>query len=136
MSLEEKINEVNNLAYLTRAELVGDTLFIATSAERMHEVQFIGQGGKVLKTMENVPEACYVIQPEDTYVRTRIDLNERNVLYLNPITRHPSPVVEDRRLDEINRAQTALYWMVYAVAMAAFTWYFIKRTEGEKEAKQ
>lgn len=136
MSLEEKINEVNNLAYLTRAELVGDTLFIATSAERMHEVQFIGQGGKVLKTMENVPEACYVIQPEDTYVRTRIDLNERDVLYLNPITRHPLPVVEDRRLDEINRAQTALYWMVYAVAMAAFTWYLIKRTEGEKEAKQ
>lgn len=136
MSLEEKILEVNNLAYLTRAELVGDTLFIATSADRMHEVRFIGQGGKVLKTMENVDEAFYVIQDEDTYVRTSINLNERNVLYLNPITRHPSPIVEDLRLDEINMAQTGLYRFVYIVAFLALIWYLIKKAKEKKESNQ
>ena len=135
MSLEEKIHEVGNLAHLTRAELVGDTLFIATSAERMHEVSFIGQGGKALKTVENVPEAFYVIHPEDTYVRTRIDLNERNVLYLNPVTRHPTPIVVDRRLDEINEAQTWLYRLVYVVAFLAMVWYLFKKAKERKEAK-
>jgi hypothetical protein len=129
MSLEEKIHEVRDLAYLTKAQLVSDTLFIETSAERMREVSFIGQGGKVLKTQEDVHTAFYVIQPEDSYVRTQIDLNLRDVLYLNPVTRHPSPTVVDRRLDEVNWAQTVLYWVVYAVAVLAFIWYLIKKAK-------
>lgn len=127
MTLEEKIDEVSNLAYLKRAQLVGDTLFVETSAERMHEVSFVGQGGKVLKTMENVPMAFYVIQPEDTYVRTRINLNERDVLYLNPVTRHPTDQLVDRRLDEVNVAQTGLYWLVYLLAFATVIWYMVKK---------
>lgn len=133
MSLEQKINEISNLAYLTRAELVGDTLFIKTSAETLHEVSFIGQGGKVLKTVENVPDAFYIIQPEDTYIRTRINVNQRNVLYLNPITRHPAPVVEDRRLDEINKAQTWLYRLVYVFTFLAMMWYLFKKSKAKKE---
>ena len=136
MSLEKKIQEVNNLAHLTRAELVGDTLFVATSAEQMHEVSFIGQGGKVLKTMENVDEAFYVIQDEDTYVRTSINLNERNVLYLNPITRHPSPIVEDLRLDEVNMAQTGLYRFVYIVAFLAMIWYLLIKGKEKNESSR
>ena len=89
----------------------------------------------MLKTMENVAEAFYVIQPEDTYVRTRIDLNERDVLYLNPVTRHPSPIVVDRRLDEINEAQTWLYRFVYAIAFLTLIWYLIKKAKEKKEAK-
>ena len=136
MSFEDKKKEINNLAHLTRAELVGDTLFVKTSAERMYEVSFIGQGGKVLKMMKNVHEAFYVIQDEDTYVRTRIDVNERNVLYLNPITRHPGPIVEDQRLDEINKAQTGLYRFVYIVALLTMIWYLIKKAMEKKQANR
>ena len=118
---------------LTQAQLVGDTLFISTSAETMREVKFIGQDGKVLKTEENVATAYYVIQTEDTYVRTRIDLNGRHFLYLNPVTRHPSANLDDRRLDSINYAQTGLYWFVYAVALLAMIWYLIKKAK-EKRA--
>ena len=132
LSLEQKAKEALVLDYLTRAQLVGDTLFICTSAETMREVQFIGQGGKVLKTEENVGTAYYVIQPEDHYVRTRIDLNGRHFLYLNPITRHASPELDDCRLDSINYAQTGLYWVVYTVAFAALIWYLIKKAKEEK----
>ena len=132
LTLEYKIKDARALDYLTQAQLVGDTLYISTSAETMKEVQFIGQDGKVLKTEENVGTAHYVIQPEDPYVRTRIDLNGRHFLYLNPITRHPSPEVDDRRLDSINYAQTGLYWFVYAVALAAFVWYLIKKAKEKK----
>ena len=133
LSLEQKANDARSLDYLTQAQLVGDTLFISTSAETMREVKFIGQDGKVLKTEENVATAYYVIQAEDTYVRTRIDLNGRHFLYLNPVTRHPSSDLDDRRLDSINYAQTGLYWFVYAVALLAMILYLIKKAK-EKSA--
>ena len=133
LSLEQKANDARSLDYLTQAQLIGDTLFISTSAETMREVKFIGQDGKVLKTEENVATAYYIIQAEDTYVRTRIDLNGRHFLYLNPVTRHPSADLYDRRLDSINYAQTGLYWFVYAVALLAMIWYLIKKAK-EKSA--
>ena len=98
----------------------------------MRNVQFIGQGGKVLKSMDSIATAFYVIQPEDHYVRTRIDINGRNFLYLNPVTRHPSADFVDRRLDSINYAQTGLYWFVYAVAFVAFVWYLFKKAKEKK----
>ena len=126
-SLERKAELARTLPYLTRCELVGDTLFVATSADDIKEVRFIGQGGKVLKTCENVKEAYYVVLPEDAYVRTVINIDDLRLLYLNPVTRHPSPMVEDRRLDSVNWAQTGLYWLVYAVAVLAFVWYLFKK---------
>lgn len=134
LTLEYKVKDSRELPFLTRAQLVGDTLFVATSAETMREVQFIGQGGQTLKTMENIATAYYVVQPDDTYVRTRIDANGRNFLYLNPITRHPAPVPVDRRLDSVNYAQTLLYWVVYAVAFVALGWYLFKKSK-EKQSQ-
>lgn len=133
LTLEQKVEKALALDYLTQAQLIGDTLFIQTSAKTMNEVQFIGQDSKILKTEQNIATAYYVIQPEDTYVRTRIDLNGRDFLYLNPITRHPTSIVYDNRLDSINMAQTWLYWLVYAVSIVAIIWYVIKKTK-EKRA--
>ena len=132
MTLAEKAEQAHRLPYLTQAQLVGDTLFVSTSTETMTAVDFIGQDGKVLKTEENVATAWYVIQPEDHYVRAHINVNGLQHFYLNPVTRHPEPVVVDRRLDSINYAQTGLYWLVYAVAFVAFVWYLIKRVKERK----
>ena len=132
MTLAEKVEQVRNLPHLIQAQLVGDTLIISTSASVMQEVKFIGQGGKLLKTEENVGTAHYVIQPEDHYVRTQINVNGLQHFYLNPITRHSTSVVVDRQLDTINYSQTILYWMVYAVAFVAFVWYLFKKAKEKK----
>ena len=132
LTLDYKVKDAHELHHLTRAQLVGDTLFVETSAEVMEEVQFIGQDGKVLKIEENTGTAYYVIQPEDHYVRTRININGRHFLYLNPVTRHPSSDVTDSRLDSVNYAQTYLYWAVYALAIAAFIWYLFKKAKEKK----
>lgn len=132
--LDFKVEKAKKLPYLTRAELVDDTLFIETSAKKMHEVMFIGQDGDTLKTQQNVQTAFYVIQPEDKYVRTKIDIDKLHILYLNPITRHPTNIVVDRRLDSINFAQTILYWIVYAVVLVAVVWYIIKKLKKTKKA--
>ena len=133
MTLEEKVKQVKALPHLTRAELVGDTLFVATSANKMQEVKFIGQDGKVLKTEEAVATAYYVIQPEDHYVRTVINVNGLQHFYLNPVTRHPTPEPIDQRLDVVNKAQTYLYWFVYLVTLAAFVWYLFNKAKAQKE---
>lgn len=78
--------------------------------------------------------AFYVIQPEDKYVRTKIDIDKLHILYLNPITRHPTNIVVDRRLDSINFAQTILYWIVYAVVLVAVVWYIIKKLKKDSKA--
>ena len=135
LTLAQKVKEAHELHHLKRAQLVGDTLFVETSAETMRNVQFIGQGGKVLKVMDSIAAAFYVIQPEDNYVRTRIDINGRNFLYLNPVTRHPSADIADRRLDSINYAQTGLYWFVYAGAVVAFVWYLFKKSKEKETSK-
>ena len=132
-SLERKAALARTLPYLTRCELVGDTLFVATSADNLKEVRFIGQDGKVLKASENIKEAYYVIQLEDAYVRTEINIDDLRLLYLNPVTRHEASVVVDRRLYEVNWAQTGLYWAVYAVAVLAFIWYLWKKLKTEKD---
>ena len=133
MSLAEKVEQARKLPYLTMAQLVGDTLFVSTSAEKMQEVQFIGQDGKVLKTEGNVDMAWYVIQPEDPYVRTQINVNGLQHFYLNPVTRHATSIVVDRRLDSVNYSQTILYWVVYVVAFVAFVWYLFKKRKEKKQ---
>ena len=135
MTLEQKVEQVHALPYLTRAELVGDTLFVETSYDKMQEVKFIGQDGRVLKTDELVPTTFYVIQPEDHYVRTEINVNGLQHFYLNPVTRHPTPEPIDQRLDFVNQAQTYLYWFVYIVAFAALAWYLFKMAKAKKEAQ-
>ena len=134
MTLDEKAEQARKLPHLTQAQLVGDTLFVATSDETMQEVQFIGQDGKVLKTEENVATAWYVIQPDDPYVRTHINVNGMQHFYLNPVTRHATSIVVDRRLDSVNYAQTVLYWLVYAVAFVAFVWYLFKKAKEKRNA--
>lgn len=133
MTLAEKAEQVHQLPYLTCAQLVGDTLFVEISAPKMQEVQFIGQDGKVLKTEENVETAWYVIQPEDHYVRTHINVNGLQHFYLNPVTRHKTPELIDQRLDFVNKPQTYLYWFVYVVAIAAMIWYLFKMAKEKKE---
>ena len=134
MTLAEKVEQAQALPHLTCAQLLGDTLFVETSSPTMKMVVFIGQDGKVLKTEEDVETAWYVIQLEDHYVRTHINVNGLQHFYLNPITRHTTPVPVDQRLDFVNWAQTYLYWFVYIVAIAAMIWYLIKMAKEKKES--
>ena len=131
--LSFKAEKARSLPMLTRAELVGDTLFVETEAPNLKEMRFIGQGGKVLKTEQNVKSGYYVIQPEDSYVRTEINIDDLHLMYLNPVTRHLTPFPTDRITFSVNKAQTWLTRMVYVVAFAAFLWYLFTKAKAKKE---
>ena len=114
-SLKKKTQRLKEtLPYITKVELFGDTLFISASKE-FSKIVFVGQDGKELDTQKDKNTAFYVIQPEDSYVRSVLTFKDGTSLYLNPITRHESEEIVKQRLDKINYPKTILLWSLYVV---------------------
>lgn len=128
VTLETKAEKMRTeLYHLTRCELIGDSLLvIETSAPCIQVADFIGQDGKVLKHQENVSQASYAIQPNDTYVRVKLMVHNMTYFYLNPITRHTTPTPIDQSTSEINTAQTLLFYLVYVLVIILCIWRIIK----------
>ncbi|MBO4653989.1 MAG: hypothetical protein J5644_00380 [Bacteroidales bacterium] len=121
----ERLN--NNLPYLTRASLCGDTLRIAAT-KRISKAEFIGQNGHILHCETDVDEAFYTIQPTDQYVRTVLTFADGTELWLNPITRHESPdQLYHPRLDHLNYWKTGLLWITYTVIISMVILLFRRR---------
>ncbi len=131
LSIDEKAERLKNLPRLTLAKLSGDTLTISTSAKMIDTVRFIGQDGKTLATQTRVDTARYVITDKDTYVRTELVFKQGRHLYLNPVTRHATPVPADRRLDSINKPRTYMTRFIYIVAFMAMAYYLVKRIKNK-----
>lgn len=117
----------NEPCLLTRCELVGDTLFVETSAPVIQSADFIGQEGKTLKHMDQCQRAWYVIQPSDTYVRVKLAVNNTTCLYLNPITRHSAAEPVDPSTAGINWPLTIVFYIVYVLTIVLCIWRVIKR---------
>lgn len=131
-SLPDKRDRLEkDLPYLTKAELV-DTIFTVGASKMLAKVQFIGQGGKILKEVDYVDEASYNIRPEDQYVRTVLYFVDGTALYLNPVTRHDSPDIIKQRLDHISYIKTALLWLVYCFVISLIIAYISAKRRKNK----
>lgn len=127
-TLEQKIKRLKkNLPYITQVELKGDTLLIAAD-KNISKIRFIGQNGKELDTQKNIKTACYVIQPEDNYVRTELKFKDGTTLYLNPITRHDNNNIVKQRLDHINYPKTIILWTIYSIILGFIALRIIRKT--------
>lgn len=127
-TLEQKIKRLKkNLPYITQVELKGDTLLIAAD-KNISKIRFIGQNGKELDTQKNIETACYVIQPEDNYVRTELRFKDGTTLYLNPITRHDNNNIVKQRLDHINYPKTIILWTIYSIILGFIALRIIRKT--------
>ncbi len=130
-----KVERMHELPHLTRCELTGDTLWVETNAPIIEIADFIGQGGKVLKTQNMVHQAFYVIQPDDPYVRVRLRLPNLTFFYLNPITRHPSANLVDRETAFINWPQTILFYIIYVLVIISCIWWGRSKKEEARSKK-
>ena len=128
---ELKAERMRELPNLTRCELVGDTLLVETDAPIIEIAEFIGQGGKVLKTQQMVNQASYVIQPDDTYVRVKMRLPNLTFFYLNPITRHPTETLVDQETAFINMPQTILFYIIYIFVIISCIVYVFRKIKGK-----
>ena len=101
-----------------------DTLKVSVSSQAK-EIRFIGQNAIVKQTVSNVSEARYVFQVDDTYIRTEIEFNNGNTLYLNPLVRHQYQYFFDLDKAKVMKGRTYLMWAVYIIVVLAFARFVI-----------
>ena len=107
----------HDIPYLYGAKLNGDDFRVSVS-KPIRNVQFIGQNFAVLKNesfeqSDSVYSVSYQIQSSDQYVRTVVTFFDKTTMWLNPVTRHESPMIEKQRLDHVSYLWTTLLWALY-----------------------
>ncbi|MCX6249550.1 MAG: hypothetical protein NTX61_02250 [Bacteroidetes bacterium] len=115
---DKKAERAKQIPKLNSVKLDHDTLWISVSSKPM-KVEFIGQDGKIMKTVEDHPEAFYKFLPEDTYIRTVItfpnDMKGRGTrFYLNPVFRYSGERPVNSLRAEVNRTKT---WLIRLVSI-------------------
>lgn len=129
-TLEQKIKRIKkDLPFITEVKLKDDTLLISAS-KPFSNIKFIGQDGIKLNIQKNKKTACYVIRPEDNYVRAELKFKDGTTLYLNPITRHESDKIVKQRLDYINWFKTIILWGTYGIVIGFVLFRICKRHRG------
>ena len=68
-------------------KMVDNTICIRLSSP-VKNINFIGQDGKHMESVENTDTASYSFLPGDTYIRTEITMNNDSKIYLNPVIRY------------------------------------------------
>ena len=117
------------LPELQSVTLRNDTLFVAVSA-KAKEMRFIGQNAIVKQRLNNVSEGFYHFEPDDTYIRTEIEFENGNTLYLNPLVRHEYQYFFDLNKAKVMVGRTYLMWAVYILVVLAFArLVFIKKND-------
>jgi hypothetical protein len=86
---EQKKQAAAMVSFPRSVRISGDSLLVEWE-QSMQQIEFIGDSGKLLKTVTNSDIAHYLIRSEDTYVRIKLYCPEGFVYYLNPIIRSGS----------------------------------------------
>ena len=113
--------EVPELQHVT---LQNDTIFVSVSA-KAKEIRFIGQNAIVKQRVSGIYDAFYHFEKDDTYIRTEIEFENGNTLYLNPLVRHEYQYFFDLNKAKVMKGRTYLMWAVYILVVVAFVRYVI-----------
>lgn len=119
---KNNLNEVPVLEYVT---FRNDTISVYVS-DKAKEIRFIGQNAVTKKTVENSNQACYFFKDDDSYIRTEIEFENGNTLYLNPIVRHQYQYFFDPDHAFVMKGRTYLMWAVYIIVVVAYFYRVVK----------
>jgi hypothetical protein len=108
-SYEQKKKIFQQLPYIQKVSVRGDTLFVRLSV-MAESFKFIGQHGNIRKVENNKIEASYALKNNDTYIRTEITLADKTVLYLNPVFRYDG--ISIRKYDVSINWQKTWIWRI------------------------
>jgi hypothetical protein len=112
-SFDDKAKDARLVPRLDRVTVRNDTLFVAVSKNAL-KFRFIGQDGRVKKTVRFTDHAWYRILPEDTYIRTEIIFPTKyrgpgTTFYLNPVFRYNGVKPDNSLRAEFNFARTWIF---------------------------
>ncbi len=83
----ERSEDHKRIPVLKAMKLNGDTLSVRVS-QRAKLISFIGQNGVVKQMVQDTTAARYVVQADDSYIRTEILFDNGSRFYLNPVYRY------------------------------------------------
>lgn len=131
--LSEKIERIKKIPKVQQVDLIGDTLFVMADSMAT-TIDFIGQNSVIKKTVVDSKSAFYVVQDDDTYIRTvfkygspdAIKWLDGTTIYLNPIVRHEGIEPASTTSSKVNK--TATLWLRISYFLIALTIvYFFRR---------
>jgi hypothetical protein len=100
----------NNLQYLAKLESVSvkDNIVSIRFSRPFNEFKFVGQNGKIKKTINDSASASYEFSKDDTYIRAEIMFENNIKYYLNPFIRYDGEKIE-KYIAEIDYTTTYIY---------------------------
>lgn len=131
---EAKAARVPHFARLNEVRLSGDTLWVEMS-RMSRQFRFVGQGGRIMKTVDKVKRAFYVLQDEDTYIRTEIEFPDLNIFYLNPVVRYGNTLPSNPPHARVDHLRTWIFRILFLATLSfiIFNIYYLrKRTRRRK----
>jgi hypothetical protein len=107
---DKKAERAKHFPYLHSAKLDGNKYSVEVS-KMANKIEFIGQDGVILKTVEQSKTASYDFREEDTYIRVEASFYANERMFLNPIFRYSgdNPLAEEKAT--INWWKSILLWV-------------------------
>ena len=115
----------DKLPYLKSCEIQHDSLVVEFSKPAC-QIQFVGQGGKVLQQNEQTEKAYYSLKDNDTYVRTAVVFSDSAKIYLNPVYRYTTHPLTNAGGFTINKTKTLLARTLGIIILMGWFLLFIR----------
>lgn len=136
---EEKEILAGMIPKLTGISIHGDTLRVTADTVAM-KFTFIGQGGKARKVQYLTDAGWYILQPEDTYIRTEIVYFSQyshpgTIFYLNPVFRYNGDPPVNRLTATVNYERTWIFRVMMFGSLAAGLWLIFWYRRNRKSVK-
>jgi len=129
-TFQQKAGWACNIPYLRSVVMAGDTLQVSVSGE-VFKVMFIGQDGRIRKSVYGDKSMWYKFSQEDTYIRTVITfiahhthptIGPGDIIYLNPVFRYNGEFPLNDLKAEINWPRTLIFRFMAFGSLIAILW--------------
>ena len=131
-TMDEKIEETKVVSFPVSIQVQGDTLHIVWG-QTMQQIDFIGDNGRLLKTVTGSDAAFYPVRPQDSYVRVKLTSTEGLVYYLNPIIRCDDNQPLIQAVSNIDKVKTfwkrAVITLFFGVIFLMFSTFLLSRRD-------
>lgn len=125
-------NNLNEVPVLECVTLKNDTISVSVS-EKAKEIRFIGQNAVAKQTARDSNHAFYFFKNDDSYIRTEVEFEGGNTLYLNPIVRHQYQYFFDQDHAFVMKGRTYLMWAVYIIVVVAYIRFLVVKIKDKNK---
>lgn len=129
-TFKEKEERLQWIPKITEVSVRQDTLWVKTDTIAM-KFTFIGQGGSPRKIQYLTDTGWYLLQPEDSYIRTEVTFFSQykhpgTVFYLNPVFRYNGDPPSNKLTASINWERTWIFRIMTLGSLLVGFWLIIK----------